>query len=34
MAQRPQITLLHRVLGICGVAHEIARQREDVVEIR
>jgi hypothetical protein len=34
MAQRPQIAFLHRVFGIGGVAHQIARQREDVVEMR
>ncbi len=34
MAQRPQIAFLHRILGVGGVAHEITRQREDVVEIR
>ena len=33
MAQRPQIAFLHRVLGVGGIAHEIARQREHVVEM-
>ncbi len=33
MAQRPQIAFLRRVFGIGGIAHEITRQREDIVEI-
>ena len=33
MAQRAQIAFLHRVFGIGRVAHEIARQRVDVVQM-
>ena len=33
MPQRPQIAFLYRILGVGGVPHQIARQREDIVEI-
>ena len=34
MAERPQVAFLHRVFGIGPVAHQIAREREHVVEMR
>ena len=34
MFQRAQVAFLHRVLGVGGVAQQIARQRIDVVEMR
>ena len=34
MAERAQITFLHRVVGVAGAAQQVARQRVDIVEMR
>ena len=34
MAERAQVTFLHRIVGIARAAQQIARQRVDVVEMR
>ncbi len=34
MTQCTEIAFLHRIFGVGDVAHQITRQREDVVEIR
>jgi hypothetical protein len=34
VTQGAQITFLHRIFGVVRVAHEIARDRVDLVEMR